>query len=72
METLLECRFLRTALSVDAVIDQTTMMADFDEFYISASNLLVGDWKIAGREYTKALFLLKVSRNGEKRQGAAA
>lgn len=71
MGTFLECCFLRTALSDDAVIDQTTMMADLDEFYITATNLLVGDWKIAGREYTKALFLLKVSRDG-KRQGAAA
>lgn len=72
MGTLLECRFLRTALSGDSVIDQTALMADFDEFYIAATNLLVGDWQTAGREYTKALFLLKASRNGEKIEESAA
>lgn len=67
MKTLLECRFLRTALSDDALVDQTIAMADFDEFYMSATSLLAGDWQIAGREYAKVLYLLNDISDGKKR-----
>lgn len=63
---------MKTVLSADAAIDQTTLLADFDAFYIAATNLLSGDWQTAGREYAKALFLLSDCRNGEKRMHPAA
>lgn len=58
MDSLIGCRFMQTALSAEQEVDRTKLMADFDDFYIAATNLLCGDWRVAGRECSKCLYLL--------------
>lgn len=72
MQNLLECRFLKTVLSTSREAEPTDWKADFDEFYMSATSLLAGDWQIAGREYAKALYVLNDCQAGKKRSLTAA
>ena len=72
MQNLLECRFLKTVLSAGRDDEPIDWKVDFDEFYMSATSLLAGDWQIAGREYAKALYILHDSPDGGKRILTAA
>lgn len=65
MKELYQCRFLEMAMSPEEV-SMEEAMPFFDEFLIEASSLLNGSWDAAWRQYTKALFLLSTTKEGEK------
>lgn len=64
---LLQCRFIKTTMSPDSVVEPTEFKAQYDEFFMAASSLLHGETFYAGQQYKIAGFYLERCMESKKK-----